>query len=321
MAIPLTRRALSALVILAAACSADAIFGTVSDNAVPPGTTAHELIVGSLSRSYLLHVPAARRHTKTGATRPYPLMLLLHGSSGDAAAIEHASNMDALAEQDTFIVAYPNGSHGASGLFPSDWNAGACCGAAAREEIDDIGFLDALIRVLEHALPIDTLHVYIGGFSDGGRMAYHAACQLSERIAAIAVVSGSLLDPSCTPAKSVALIAIHGTADDQVAYDDSALTAPPLRAPLAARDSMPSSVRFWIAENNCTSGVAASFAADVRRYTFNGCTAPGQVIFYSIAGGLHAWPSEPDGTGSQAPMSEVPASQLIAAFLLTKARR
>lgn len=315
------RRAFALVVVVfTIACSTDAIFGSIGTRDVPAGTTSHAIVVGSLSRSYLIHVPPKRRHTKTGATLPYPLVLVLHGSSANGAAIEYSSNMDALADQDSFVVVYPNGSQGASGLYPSDWNAGACCGAASREGIDDIGFLEQLIATLRKELPIDSLHMYIAGFSDGGRMAYHAACQMSTQIAAIAVVSGSLLDPNCAPSKSVALIAIHGTADDQVAYDDSALTAPP-RPPIAAADSLPSSVQFWVAQNKCTSGVLAHYSPNVLRFTFSSCTIPGQVIFYSIDNGVHAWPSEPSGTGAQPPMSEVPASQLIATFLLSKTRR
>ena len=305
---------------LAVACSADKIFGTIGSGTFASGTTSHDFQVGSLPRSYLIHVPKARRKTQTGATRPYPLLLLLHGSSADGAAIEYASNMDALAEADTFIVAYPNGSQGASGLFPSDWNAGACCGAAQREGIDDVAFLDSLIRFFRKTLPIDSLRIYVGGFSDGARMAYHAACQLSTRIAAVAVVSGSLLDPNCSPAKAVAVIAIHGTADDQVAYDDSALSAPTKPVPAAAA-GLPSSVRFWIAQDACTAHTSTKYSQDVTKTTFSTCTTAAQVILYTIAGGLHAWPSEPTGTGAQAPMSEVPASQLIAQFLLTKTRR
>src|SRR5437773_1561304 len=83
-----------------------------------------------------------------------------------------------------------------------DWNAGTCCGAAARENVDDVGFLKAVIDRVSKQLPVDQKRIYIAGFSDGGRMAYHAACQLSSTIAAIGVVSGSLLDDHCSPAKS-----------------------------------------------------------------------------------------------------------------------
>ena len=92
----------------------------------------------------------------------------------------------------------------------------------------------SVIDRVSKQLPVDQKRIYIAGFSDGGRMAYHAACQLSSTIAAIGVVSGSLLDDHCEPTKSVAVLAVHGTDDDEVPYDDDARTDPPKPVPSAA---------------------------------------------------------------------------------------
>src|SRR5205814_1785627 len=95
--------------------------------------------------------------------------------------------------------AYPDGSDGGFGLYPTDWNAGTCCGAPFREGVDDLAFISAIISQVEGRLSVDHARVFIAGFSDGGRMAYHVACQLGSKIAAIAVVSGSLTDNQCFP--------------------------------------------------------------------------------------------------------------------------
>jgi polyhydroxybutyrate depolymerase len=315
------RRVLSvvciALVVpLLATCAVGDFFGP--SGGWRAGTTAHQLTVGALNRTFLLHVPLHQSQSASGTLRPYPLLILLHGSSSTGADIRHASGMDSLSEVDHFIVVYPDGYQGAGGLFPSDWNAGTCCGAAARENIDDLGFLAGIIDEVSKKLPVDARRVYVAGFSDGGRMAYHSACQLAARIAAIGVVSGSLRDDACAPRVPVPVLAIHGTGDAEVPFDDDALTAPPAPVPAAA-SALPSSVQFWAAEDRCTTATVTQPAADVTLTTMGACVS--DVVFYAITGGSHAWPGEPDGAGSEPPMSELAASKVIVQFLLHHARK
>jgi polyhydroxybutyrate depolymerase len=224
--------------------------------------------------------------------------------------------MDSLSEVNRFLVAYPNGVRGGGGLYPSDWNAGTCCGASGRENIDDIGFLSALITQVSKRLPVDARRVYIAGFSNGGRMAYYAACRLAPRIAAIGVVSGSLKDDACAPSKPVAVIAMHGTADDQVPFNDGTSTAPP-RPVTGVATQLPPSVQFWIATNGCGAGTAARQSPSVVRATFSSCTGA-EVAFYTIEGGSHSWPGAP---GAPPPMSELQASLVLTQFFSRQIRR
>lgn len=306
-------------ILLLGACATDSVFGVRGHGSWKPGTASHDITVGPLLRNFLLHVPLHHPLNSSGTIRPYPLLVVLHGSSSSAEDIRQASQMDSLSEVGRFLVAYPNGVMGGGGLYPSDWNAGACCGAAARENIDDVGFIAALIRRVARVLPVDQHRIYIAGFSDGGRMAYHAACQLAPTIAAIGVVSGSLLDDHCAPSKPVAVIAIHGTSDDQVPYYDVALTPPPTPVSGVAAQ-LPSSVQFWIARNGCSTGTVSRPTADVVQTSFGSCLGA-DVVFYTIESGLHAWPSEPAGAGSQPPMNELAASRVITEFFARQIRR
>jgi polyhydroxybutyrate depolymerase len=305
------------LLSVAVACSTDRITAAGESGVWQKGTAAHAIVVGALDRTFLLHVPSHQRLNSASIPVPFPLVIMLHGSSGNASAIEQASGMDSLADASAFLVAYPNGTGGDFDLYPSDWNAGTCCGGAARDNVDDLGFIAALIQQVSEQVPVDSRRVYIGGFSAGGRMAYHAGCQLASSIAAIGVVSGSLVDDGCTPSKPVALFAVHGTDDPEVAYNEDAPTPPGNVPPLA--DSLPPSVQFWTALNGCTGGSVQSSSEHVVQTTFASCTGA-DVDFYTIQGGTHGWPGGPDAPGSQAPMNELKASVLMWKFFVRHRR-
>jgi polyhydroxybutyrate depolymerase len=304
-----------ALAILAAtfslSCAPQGILGTSGN--WKRGTTTHFIAVGSASRDYLLHVPQRRPALLGGTVRPYSLVLVLHGSAGSAEDIRQTSGMDSLSEALHFLVAYPTGTNG-GGQYPSDWNGGTCCGAAARNNVDDVGFLAALVAEVSKKLPVDPHRIYIVGFSSGGIMAYHAACKLSPLITAIGVISGSLMDDNCTPSRGVGFIGIHGTNDDQVPYGDPSLTPPP-RTVTGVGASLPTSAQFWIATDGCGAGAASRQSPHVVRTTFSSCSGAA-VAFYTIEGGSHDWPS----SGSPPPMSELRASNVIVEYLNRQVR-
>ena len=303
-------------VLILGSCHSDGISGV--DGVWTPGLATHVVSVGGFTRHYLLHVPKLRP-TTAGVVRPYSLVIVLHGSSGSAEDIRHTTGMDALSDSARFLVAYPQGVQGAGGLFPSDWNAGTCCGAAARENIDDVGFISALIAEVGGSLALDKKRVYVAGFSDGGRMAHRLGCQLASSIAAIAVVSGSLKLESCAPGKPMSFLAVHGTSDDEVPFFDDADTSPP-GAVTGLAASLPPSIQFWIAANGCGAASRSQYTAHVQRTSLASCGVA-EVVFYSINGGTHGWPGEPDGPGAEPPMSELQASSIISQFFARQFRR
>ena len=313
--------ATAAVTSLVVACSNYGPTAPAESGVWSPGTAMHSVVVGSLARSYVLHVPARRRVNAAGVVVPWPLVMVLHGSSGDGPTIEHQSGMDSLADAQRFLVAYPNGTGGAIGLYPSDWNAGSCCGGANRDNIDDLGFITSLVAEVAAHLALDPHRVYVAGFSSGGYMAYHAGCQLATTIAAIGVVSGSLADDACTPAKPVPLWAVHGTDDPEVPYDEDA-PQPPGPVPNVA-DTLPPSVQFWSSTNGCAVKSAKNTvklaAADVVFTHMTSCTGA-DVDFYSIHGGTHGWPGGPDDPGAQAPMNEISATVLMWKFFIAHTR-
>ena len=162
------------------------------------GTAAHVITVGAHDRDFLLHVPKSRARNRVGIAQPYPLVIALHGSGANGETVRHQSGLDSVADANGWVVAYPNGVSGPLGLG-ADWNVGTCCGVASRDSVDDVRFMVAIIDRVSAKLPVNQRRVYVVGFSDGARMAYHVACRASPRVAAVGVVSGSLRDANCVP--------------------------------------------------------------------------------------------------------------------------
>ena len=266
-----------------------------------PGTAAHEVHVGEMTRTFVLHVPV-NRPRRLGRAAAYPLVIVLHGSGADGETVRRMSNMDAMADLAGFLVAYPNGTTGRLGLR-SDWNAGECCGSAESRNVDDVAFVKTLVDSLSVRMPVDRNRVYVAGFSDGGRMAYRVGCELSTTVAAIAVVAGSLADAQCAPKRAVPLIAFHGTADRDVPYTDTSYTSPAV-APLPSVRDAPPSIQFWSSHNSCKAVTLTRKSVHVTLTHFEQCA--GEVTFYTVEDGLHAWPG--GASDGQEPTREISAS-------------
>ena len=165
-----------------------------------------------MQRTYLVHLPTGY----TGTTN-LPLLVAMHGGFGSALNLQNQSQLSVKADQENFIVVYPEGVRGGL-LNISSWNAGACCGFASNTNVDDVGFIDALLDTLIQALAIDTNRVYATGMSNGGFMAYRLACELSDRFAAIAPVAASISVSSCTLIRQVPLISFHSYLDESIPH-------------------------------------------------------------------------------------------------------
>lgn len=267
-----------------------------------PGTRLYRVEVGELTRTFLLHVPPSRPR-RFGLATGYPLVIVLHGSGANGATMRRMSGMDSIADLAHFLVVYPDATTGTFGLG-ADWNAGECCGAAHDGKVDDVGFMRAMIGALTREMPVDRRRVYVAGFSDGARMAYRVACELGARVAAAAVVAGSIVDGECAPRRPVPLIAFHGTADDEVPYRDSSFSTAAGRPPSGAT-ALPPSVLFWATINRCRSAHTTRYTSQVLLTRFVGCAA--DVTLYTVVNGSHAWPGE--SQDDDAPARDVDASR------------
>ena len=297
-------------------CDLSRITGSVESNVWTAGTAPHSLLVGDLVRTFHVHIPS-KRLVRNGLPAGWPLVVVLHGSGADGTAIESASAMDSLADANLFVVAYPDASRGVVDIYPSDWNAGTCCGGAYRDGVDDVAFIRGMVAQVMAKVTIDVHRIYAAGFSAGGRMAYHVGCQLGTLFAAIAVASGSLVDDACAPTVGVPLIATHSTGDPEVDYNEP---SPPLpRAAPVLATPLPPALQYWSAMSKCSGGTVTTPTEHVTRTTCTSCSGA-EIQFYRIDGGGHGWPGGEEPPGSDPPMNELHFSAVAWQFFNRKTR-
>lgn len=260
------------------------------------------LTFGQRTRKYLIHLPPDYETQKK-----YPCVIVLHGAAADCKLAQHASCMNEVADQNRFIAVYPNGT----GLFSEhglSWNGGDCCGYARKKQIDDIGFLNALIDSLESSYSIDRNRVYLAGFSNGGMLAMAAAPRLNSKIAAIAVVAASMSGKETKSNTPVPIVFFHGTRDKRVSY-----TGGPGRFAkfgLRVNDKpLAYAVNFWRDVNHCSNTAQVERTNHVIKEDYWSADKSGEVLVFTIVNGGHGWPGgKRSGIRGAKPPTSVDAS-------------
>ena len=245
---------------------------------------AQQTINGSIThdgiqRDYILYVPA----NYTGAAS-VPLLFNFHGYTSNANEQMWYGDFRSIADTAGFIVIHPEGTLDNTGTthFNVGWGAST---------VDDVSFSGALIDSVSAQYNINLDRVYSTGMSNGGFMSFRLACDLSDRIAGIASVTGSSLPATlsnCNALHSTPIMQIHGTSDGTVPYTGAAGWTEPIS----------SLVDFWANYNNCTMPAQIENMPDinigdgstVEKHTYldgDNCT---EVIHYKITNGDHTWP-------------------------------
>jgi polyhydroxybutyrate depolymerase len=145
------------------------------------------------------------------ASKPGPVVILLHGFNTSSEAEASIGGWRQAALHDSFTLVLPEGQ-GAS------WNAGGCCALAQKTDVNDIGYLTAVLDQVAKLPTTDPSRIYVVGESNGGMMAYAFGCARADRIAAIVSVEGTPVS-ACKPPRPIPVLHIHGRADQTVPYN------------------------------------------------------------------------------------------------------
>jgi polyhydroxybutyrate depolymerase len=264
---------------------------------LPTGTTSLKFMVAGKAiralRSYWIHVPPSYDGSKA-----VPLVIVLHGATPfdlkDPLGFfrsnwqENYSEFSEKADEEGFIVVYPNAKlillHLKYEYDPEYYPAWIY------KFTDDVGFIRDLINKMEHEYTINSSRIYVTGFSSGGMMSYSIGAYLSDIVAAIAPVAGTIGmrwsgdEPYYyipTPANPVSVIAFHGTNDSDISYNGSLFVV-----------SVNKSISFWVEHNRCNPVPEINTSASgkiIRKIYTNGENGT-EVVLYTTVGGNHWWP-------------------------------
>jgi len=241
-------------------------------------TIIENIMHDGIEREYMVYVPASY-----DSSEEVPLILNFHGYGSNAIQQLVYGDFRAISDREGFILVVPEGTFDLIGN--AHWNVG--WGAST---VDDVAFVSTLIDQLVQDYAINEERIYSTGMSNGGFISYELACQLSDRIAAIASVTGSMSLPTfqnCNPNRPIPVLQIHGTADNTVLYDGSSIST-----------SIDQVMEYWVNHNNCDiDPVITAFddidmtdQSTVERIVWENGDMGVTTELYLVENGGHSWP-------------------------------
>jgi polyhydroxybutyrate depolymerase len=250
-------------------------------------------------RSYLVYLPP-----DYDGTTPMPLVITIHGCPCDAADIVERFKISEKAADEGFIAVYPNGNEYIWKYFFENkefcdelcWNGRFCCGEAYEYDVDDVGFIRALIGKIQKMYVVDSERIFIAGHSNGGIMAHLLGAELSDIIAAVAPNAGTIggkisensdfiMPPD--PDYPVSVVIFHGRKDFVFPFEGGKVYG--IAYPLVK--SVNESILFWVDHNNCDTepDVFVSQNGNMTRKTYSNGDAGTEVVLYCDENGGHYW--------------------------------
>lgn len=254
------------------------------------GAEAGTLVSGSMrwegrTRTYRVFVPA----TYTPGTE-VPLVVGLHGGFGSGDQFRRDNGLNRALNTRGMLGVFPDGVAGpARGI--RTWNAGNCCAYSQAADVDDVGFIGALVARMQRRYDVDPLRIYALGHSNGAMMSYRLACELPGLFAAIAPVEGAIDNTrGCQPRHRMNVLIIHGLRDRNVPYRGG------IGEGYSQVDyaSVAEAVDRWRRINHCEGPSLVTIDGDLRTKDAQGCDPHGAVRLQSLADGNHEWPGGAD---------------------------
>tara|TARA_B100001029_G_scaffold23723_1_gene16371 strand:- start:549 stop:1484 length:936 start_codon:yes stop_codon:yes gene_type:complete len=252
---------------------------SISDNIY---TISHD----GISREYYLYIPDS--YNESVDEYGVPLMLNFHGGGGNPQSQLYISDMRSLADEQNFILIYPQGSPEGNNESSNSgyiWNT-MYSSENNKSDADDFGFIEALIDEISSNYNIDQNRVYACGYSNGAGFTYSLACYLSDKIAAIAPVSGLMWEEvysTCNSSRPIPMIIFNGTSDSERPYEG-------LEGYLLSVEEI---INYWTNFNNCNSSPITNSinhnGRAIDQYVFSGGDNNTSVEHYKFNGGGHDW--------------------------------
>lgn len=253
---------------------------------VHAGLTAgtHDLqLQGADARNYMVHVPQNYQPQQA-----MPMLLILHGGGGNRQIQAHEAfyHQISAAEKYGYIAVFPNGYSRLPGGKMATWNAGRCCGAAQKRNVDDVDVIRRVIAEVRQQLNIDPARIFADGMSNGAMMSYRLACELSDSIRGIAAVAGTDNTLQCRPAQPVTVLHVHAMDDDHVPFHGG--TGPHAMVDVNFT-SVDDTIQKWVAINHAQPQPQRVLAVPGATCNLYSATVAPVKLCVTETGG-HAWP-------------------------------
>jgi polyhydroxybutyrate depolymerase len=232
-----------------------------SDAGIAAGRSEITIESGGVTRQLLVYLPAGH-----AADEALPLVFNFHGSGLTPEIQLETSGLVPYADAEGFVMVAPRGL-GQTWNIPPD-----------ASEPDDVQMVADALDVIEARVCIDRNRVFAAGFSGGGRMSSQLACDLSSRVAAVAVAGGVRFPGPCS-GRAFPVLAFHGTADDVNPYDGGGQAF--------WQTGVEDAIAGWAGHNACGARSVERVAEGIDRIGYAGCV---EVALYRIEGFAHDWP-------------------------------
>ncbi len=256
------------------------------------GKTSRTLMVGTANRSYIAYLPQSASPTKA-----IPFVYVFHGANQDGSELFDITQYATLADSEGIAVVFPDGQGVNSATTTTSltpWNVSdngaALCGAGSlvsNTNPVDFAFVDAIKADVLQDQCLDADHTFATGFSMGGYMTHHIACDRTDFRAAAPHSGGTLASLSACKTAHLPIIIFHGTSD--------ALIAPGCDDPnSSAQAGFPASATLWAQKNGCKATYTTipedgTGGNNGQCYLYDGCPADGQVELCTFTNMNHAW--------------------------------
>ncbi len=255
-------------------------------------STSGTLTFEGRDRTYALTVPASY----DGST-PVPLIVVLHGAASSGRGMEAISGWDAIAEQEGFLVVYPDSVDVLwdDGRLTNGWYNGL-------DGTNDIGFIPALIDDLSSQYSIDPDQVYLSGMNSGGAMALRLACEMPDRFAGVAVVDALTwnfhVDECPAASDLVSLLILIGQEDAQYPIEGRDIPTTEPDDPDLRILSSEETLAFWNMRNECNRETVQKIDDSFSK-VYPDCADGTTLAFFHIPGMGANWPHMGDYTLNQ----------------------
>jgi polyhydroxybutyrate depolymerase len=244
------------------------------------------LTIDGIGRNFIVYLPIG--YNNAGKL---PMVFALHGGTGNSEGMMKLANFIPVAEKEKIILVYPAG-------IERNWNDGRPT-TPNQLGINDLSFINQVIDYMISKYPVDGTRVYATGISNGGFMSSRLGCEISNKIAAIAVVAATIeatsIAATCNPSNPVPAMYIHGTNDRLVPITGGEMTAGGTAGGFILSHTQ--TIDKWVALNKCNSNPVITDLPDlandgttIKKRVYDNGSNGAEVVSYIIDNGGHTWP-------------------------------